>query len=83
MLSGEEVGDIFLDGKAYDRQRVEHARKRGTVSTTCANLPIDTPGGGHVKLSDVAMSPFTPAQSVVYRENASRALRCQRQRRGS
>ena len=31
LMAGEEVGDIFRDGKAYDVQRLEHARRRATA----------------------------------------------------
>ena len=37
-------------------------------------LPIDTPHHGHVALGEVADVRIAPAQSVIYRENASRRI---------
>src|SRR6185295_3110338 len=37
-------------------------------------LPIDTPGGGHIRLAEVADVSIAPAQSVIYRENDSRRI---------
>ncbi len=73
LLSGEEVGDIFLDGKAYDVNVWSTPESRHSVDDV-RNLPIDTPSGGHVKLADVADVAIRPAQSVIYRENASRRI---------
>jgi Cu/Ag efflux pump CusA len=42
--------------------------------TAFRQLPIDTPKGGHVTLGEVADVRIAPAQSVIYRENASRRI---------
>ena len=73
LLAGEEVGDIFRDGKAYDVNVWSTPATRNSVSSI-RNLPIDTPGGGHVRLGQVADVRISPTQSVIYRENDSRRI---------
>ena len=73
MLSGEEVGDIFRDGKAYDVNVWSIPSARASL-TSIKQLPIDTPNGGQVAMGDVADVAIRPAQSVIYRENASRRI---------
>jgi len=73
LMSGEEVGDLFRDGKAYD-VNVWSTPETRTSLTSIRDLPIDTPGGGHVRLGDVADVRIAPAQSVIYRENDSRRI---------
>ena len=73
LLATEEVGDIFRGGRAYDvhvssipavRQSVDDVRK----------LQLDTPGGGHVRLSDVATIKVAPTPNTIERESASRLI---------
>ncbi len=73
LISGEEIGDIFVDGKTYDVNVWSTPETRSSLSNI-RDLPIDTPGGGHVRLGDVADVRIAPAQSVVYRDNASRRI---------
>jgi CzcA family heavy metal efflux pump len=73
MMAGEEVGDLFRDGKAYDVNVWSTPATRNSV-VSIRNLPIDTPDGGHVRLGDVADVRIAPAQSVIYRDNASRRI---------
>jgi CzcA family heavy metal efflux pump len=73
MLAGEEVGDIFRDGKAYDVNVWSTPESRHDL-TSIRMLPIDTRNHGHVTLGEVADVRIAPAQSVVYRENASRRI---------
>jgi len=73
LVAGEEVGDLFRDGKAYDVNVWSTPETRSSLSSI-RNLLIDTPGGGHVHLSDVADISIAPAQSVIYRENDSRRI---------
>src|SRR5439155_21130900 len=73
LLAGEEVGDIFKDGKAYDVNVWSTPATRNSL-TSIRDLPIDTPGGGQVRLGDVATVRIVPAQSVIYRENDSRRI---------
>ena len=73
MMAGEEVGDLFRDGKAYDVNVWSTPAARRDI-TAFRQLPIDTPTGGHVALGEVADVRLAPAQSVIYRENASRRI---------
>jgi len=73
LMSGEEVGDLFREGKAYDVNVWSTPETRSSLSSI-RDLPIDTPGGGHVRLGDVADVHIAPAQSVVFRENDSRRI---------
>ena len=73
LVAGEEVGDIFRDGKAYDVNVWSIPKTRSSLSSI-RNLLIDTPDGGHVRLGDVAAVNIAPAQSVIYRDNASRRI---------
>ncbi|MFN8489611.1 MAG: efflux RND transporter permease subunit [Caldilineaceae bacterium] len=73
LLAGEEVGDLFRNGKAYDVNVWSTVATRRDVSSV-RNLPIDAPIGGIVKLGDVADVKIAPASSVIYRENASRRI---------
>jgi CzcA family heavy metal efflux pump len=73
LLSGEEIGDLFRDGKAYDVNVWSTPETRTSLSTV-RNLPIDTPNGGRVRLGDVADVHIAPVQSVIYRENDSRLI---------
>jgi CzcA family heavy metal efflux pump len=73
LLAGEEVGDLFRDGKAYDVNVFSTPATRSSLSSI-SDLPIDTPDGGQVRLGDVADVVIRPAQSVIYRENASRRI---------
>jgi CzcA family heavy metal efflux pump len=73
LLSGEEVGDIFRDGKAYDVVVWSTPETRSSL-TSIRDLLIDTPDGGHVRLGDVALVHIAPAANVVQRENDSRRI---------
>jgi len=73
MMAGEEVGDLFRDGKAYDVNVWSTPESRHDL-TSIRMLPIDTRNHGHVPLGEVADVRIAPAQSVVYRENASRRI---------
>jgi CzcA family heavy metal efflux pump len=73
MLAGEEVGDLFRNGKAYDVNVWSTPAARRNL-TSIKMLPIDTPHHGHVTLGEVADVRIAPAQSVIYRENASRRI---------
>ena len=73
LLAGEEVGDLFRDGKAYDVNVWSTPETRQSLNSI-RELPIDIPGGGHVRMEEVADVSIRPAQSVIYRENASRRI---------
>ena len=74
LVAGEEVGDIFRGGKAYDVQRLEHARRPGSSLDDMRNLPIDTPAAA---ASGSATSPtceLAPTPNVIKHEDASRRI---------
>ena len=73
LLAGEEVGDIYRDGKAYDVNVWSTPETRNSL-TDIENLLLDTPSGGHVRLGDVADVHLAPAASVIFRENDSRRI---------
>jgi CzcA family heavy metal efflux pump len=73
MMAGEEVGDLFIDGKAYDVNVWSTPETRHSVDSF-RKLPIDTPRDGHVPLGDIADVRIAPVPSVIYRENASRRI---------
>src|SRR6478752_5577269 len=52
LVAGEEVGDVYRDGKAYDVQVWSPPETRTSV-TSIENLQMDTPGGQRIKLADV------------------------------
>jgi Cu/Ag efflux pump CusA len=73
MLASEEVGDIFVGGKAYDVHVWTTPESRDSVEDI-ERIPIDTPGGGHVLLKDVADVAIAPVPSAVHHEAQSRIL---------
>jgi len=73
LMSGEEVADIFRDGKAYDVQVWSTPETRTSLNGV-RNLLLDTPGGGHVRLSDVAEVAIEPAPNAIHREGGSRSI---------
>jgi Cu/Ag efflux pump CusA len=73
LVAGEEVADIFRAGKAYDVQVWSTPRTRQSV-TDVRDLLIDTPGGGHVRLGDVAQVRVKPTPNLVERDNNSRRI---------
>jgi CzcA family heavy metal efflux pump len=73
LMAGEEVGDIFRDGKAYDIQVWSKPEVRNSL-TDIRNLPIDLPGGGHVLLSDVADVSLQPTPNAIEREHSTRKI---------
>jgi len=73
LVAGEEVGDIFRDGRAYDVMVWSVPEVRDSVPDV-ANLLIDTPSGQRVRLSDVATVAITPSPNSIDREDGSRHL---------
>jgi CzcA family heavy metal efflux pump len=72
-IAGEEVGDLFRAGKAYDVQVWSTPETRNSVSSV-RELLIDKPGGGHVRLGDVADVRVKPTPNVIERTNSSRRI---------
>jgi CzcA family heavy metal efflux pump len=73
LMAGEEVGDIFLDGKTYDVQVWSVPESRQSVGDV-RNLPIDTPSGKKVKLGDVATVTLRPTPNNIQHEGTSRRI---------
>jgi CzcA family heavy metal efflux pump len=73
LMAGEEVGDIFRGGKAYDTVVWSTPETRANVQVI-GELPIDTPSGQVVQLKDVADIAIRPVPNVIERENGSRRI---------
>jgi CzcA family heavy metal efflux pump len=73
LMAGEEVGDIFRDGKAYDIQVWSRPEVRRSLSDI-RDLLLDTPGGGHVRLAEVATVAIKPTPNAIEREAGTRKI---------
>jgi Cu/Ag efflux pump CusA len=73
LVAGEEVGDIFRGGRAYDTVVWSTPATRASVAAI-ADLPIDTPAGRPVRLGDVASVTVGPVPNLIERENDSRRI---------
>ena len=73
MMQGEEVGDIFLNGKTYDVNVWSTPESRHSLSDI-ENLLIDTPSGERVRLADVAEVRIGAVPNVIEREGQSRKI---------
>jgi CzcA family heavy metal efflux pump len=72
-VAGEEAGDIFRDGKAYDVHVWSLPESRNDVADI-SNLLVDTPSGEKVRIGDVAEIRISPIPNKVHRENQSRTI---------
>jgi len=70
LLSGLNVGSLFEEQKVFDVVVWSQPEKRQSL-TDINNLLIDTPGGGHVRLGEVAEVRIAPAPTVIDREAIS------------
>jgi CzcA family heavy metal efflux pump len=73
LVAGEEVGDIFRAGKAYDTVVWSPPQTRHSFSDI-ENLPIDLPSGGHIRLGEVATVALRPNPNAIERQGDSRYL---------
>ena len=73
MVAGEEVGDIFRAGRAYDVVVWGTPSSRADVSAL-QRMPIDTPSGAKVPLSAVATVTVAPNPNAIERQGDSRRL---------
>jgi Cu/Ag efflux pump CusA len=73
LLQGEEVGDIFVNGKTYDVNVWSKPETRNNL-TNIRDLLIDSPNRGHVRLADVANVQIGPVPNVIEREGQSRKI---------
>jgi CzcA family heavy metal efflux pump len=70
LLSGIQVGSLFEEQKVFDVVVWGAPEIRNSV-TDVRELLIDTPGGGHVRLEDVADVRITSSPTVIKREGIS------------
>jgi CzcA family heavy metal efflux pump len=73
IVGGEEAGDVFRYGQAYDIQVWSIPQARQSVDAV-NQLLIDTPSGEPVPLSELAEVSLRPVDNTVERENQSRRL---------
>jgi CzcA family heavy metal efflux pump len=73
LVAGEEVGDIFRGGRAYDVVVWSEPASRDSVPDI-ENLMIDTPSGDRIRLADVASVTLEPSPNSIDREDGSRHL---------
>lgn len=73
LVAGEEVGDIFRGGKAYDVNVWSIPETRNSL-TDIQNLLINTASGGTVTLGELAEIKIVPTPNVIKRENLKRRL---------
>jgi Cu/Ag efflux pump CusA len=73
IMSGEEVGDIFRAGRAYDVQVWSTPATRRNLDDIKA-MPIDTPSGQRVRLDQVAKLEIKPTPNAVRHENTFRRI---------
>jgi CzcA family heavy metal efflux pump len=73
LLASEEVGDVFVAGKAYDVHVWTTPEIRQNL-TDIEALPIDTPIAGQVPLGDLASVHVAPASNVVSHEALTRRI---------
>jgi CzcA family heavy metal efflux pump len=72
-LGGEEVGDLFHGGRAYDVQLWSIPAARDSLTDVEA-VPIDTPAGGTVRLDQIADVRVAATPNTIEREDLSRRL---------
>ncbi len=82
LVQGEEVGDFFVGGRIYDVRVGSKLEQRDSVEDI-ENLLIDIPGGGQVRLAEVASVQIVPAPNVIEREGQSRKIDVSANVRGS
>jgi Cu/Ag efflux pump CusA len=73
LLQGIHVGSVFEEQKVFDVIVVGAPGTRRGVSDV-RNLLLDRPGGGHVRLQEVADVRITPTPVVIEREAVSRHI---------
>ena len=73
MISGEEVGDYFYNGQAYDVNVWTPPDQRDSI-TDVENMLLDTADGGHVTLKEIAEVRLAPTYNAIKRENSHRRL---------
>jgi CzcA family heavy metal efflux pump len=73
LIAGEEAGDLFRDGKAYDVQVWSTPETRRSL-TDVQTLLLDTPNGEYVQLQDVAHVDVIPVPNKIEHQDLFRSL---------
>jgi CzcA family heavy metal efflux pump len=73
IVAGEEVGDLFRAGKAYDVQVWSTPGTRRSVSDI-KDLLVDTPSGERVRIGDVADVRIRPTANIVQHDGGVRFI---------
>ena len=73
LIAGLEVSDIYLPAQLYDVFVWSVPATRHSL-TSVRELLIDTPGGGYVRLEDIADVQVLPTPNVIKRENGTRRI---------
>ncbi|HJV12312.1 MAG TPA: efflux RND transporter permease subunit, partial [Propionibacteriaceae bacterium] len=73
LLQGIQVGSVFEDQKVFDVIVLGTPAVRSSVSNV-QSLLIDRPGGGQIRLGDVADVRIAQTPTVIHREAVSRRL---------
>lgn len=73
LLQGIQVGSVFEDQKVFDVIVLGTPATRSSVSAV-QSLLIDRPGGGHIRLGDVADVRIAQTPTVIHRDAVSRRM---------
>ncbi len=73
LIAGEEAGDIFVGGKAYDVQLWSTPATRASL-TDVQGLLLDTPTGELVRLDEVADVQVVAVPNIIHHEDLSRSI---------
>ncbi|MDR6557816.1 Cu/Ag efflux pump CusA [Arthrobacter pascens] len=73
VLQGIEVGYLFEQQKVFQVVVKGTAETRHSL-TTVQDMLVDKPGGGQVRLGDVASVRLSPNQTVIHHDDTSRRL---------
>jgi Cu/Ag efflux pump CusA len=73
LVQGIPVGALFEEQKVFEVIVVGIPDVRHSLASV-RNILLDKPGGGHVRLDDVAAVRVVPAPSIIRREAVSRRL---------
>jgi Cu/Ag efflux pump CusA len=73
LMSGIVVGSLFEEQKVFDVVVWGTPESRHSVHSV-QNLLIDTPSGGHVRLTDVANMRIVPSATEIHRDAVARYM---------
>jgi CzcA family heavy metal efflux pump len=73
MVGGKKVGEVYSEQRVHDVVVWSRPGVRDSYSALC-DLLLETPNGGHARLSDVADLAIVPTPNAIKREGASRRI---------